>query len=200
MVLIHNIVLVNFIGEMGISAYSIINYITTNTYMVLYGLTLGVQPLISYNYGRKDGDKMLGFFNITCISSLTVSAAFIVISFLFGKNLIGIFTQDQAILNMAYTALKIASVSYLVVGINLNTLVYFQAIERPKYSNLSCLFRSVIYLPISLLVLYKIFGTNGIWAGTIASESLTFITISIISNIKTSTKEAINNSDLKAVS
>ena len=45
-VLLHNIALVKFVGEIGISSYSIINYLTTNIYMVLYGITLGVQPLI----------------------------------------------------------------------------------------------------------------------------------------------------------
>ena len=87
-VLFHNIALVKYVGEVGISAYSIINYLTTNIYMVLYGITLGVQPLISYNYGRKNGEKMLGFFKITCISSITISGIFVVISFVFGQNLI----------------------------------------------------------------------------------------------------------------
>ena len=192
MVLIHNIVLVKFIGEMGISAYSIINYITTNIYMVLYGLTLGVQPLISYNFGKKDGEKMLEFFKVTCIFSTLISGFSVVICFVFGPTLIGIFTADPVIANLAYIALRIASISYFVVGINLNTLVYFQALETPKYSNLSCLLRSVIYLPISLMILYKIFGANGIWAGTILSESLTFITISIMANIRVSTKEVLS--------
>lgn len=192
MVLIHNIVLVKFIGEMGISAYSIINYITTNIYMVLYGLTLGVQPLISYNFGKKDGEKMLGFFKITCISSTLISGFSVIICFVFGPTLIGIFTADPVIANLAYMALRIASISYFVVGINLNTLVYFQALETPKYSNLSCLLRSVIYLPISLMILYKVFGANGIWAGTILSESLTFITIRIMANIKVATKEVLS--------
>ena len=191
-VLIHNIVLVKYMGEAGLSAYSIINYITTNTYMVLYGLTLGVQPLISYNYGRKNAERMLGFFKITCRASFTVSAVFVFASFVFGQNLVGIFTTDPAIAALAYTALRIASISYFAVGINLNTLVYFQALERTKYSNLSCLLRSVVFLPIGLFVLYKVFGTNGIWAGTIFSECCTFITISIMANIKKSTKEALS--------
>ncbi|MEG0133131.1 MAG: MATE family efflux transporter [Clostridium sp.] len=195
-VLIHNIVLVKFIGEAGISAYSILNYITTNTYMVLYGLTLGVQPLISYNFGKRDGDKMLGFFKITCISSLVISGLFVVISFAFGPTLIGIFTADPEIAKISYIALRIASISYFVVGINLNTLVYFQALETPKYSNISCLLRSVVYLPICLIVLYKIFGANGIWGGTILSESITFVTISIMANVKTSTKTVLNEEKL----
>lgn len=190
-VLIHNIMIVKYIGEIGISAYSIINYITTNTYMVLYGLTLGVQPLISYNYGRKNAKKMLGFYKITCISSTVVSAVFVGVSFIFGPTLIGIFTADPKISEIAYLALRIASISYFAVGINLNTLVYFQALEKPKYSNLSCLLRSVIYLPLVLLILSQIFGANGIWAGTVVSEVLTLVTITILANVKTSTKEVL---------
>ncbi|MDA3732807.1 MATE family efflux transporter [Niameybacter massiliensis] len=186
-VLIHNVMLVKFIGEAGISAYSIINYITTNTYMVLYGLTLGAQPLISYNYGKKDGKRMLGFYKITSVTATVVSVAFIFISFVFGPTLIGIFTSDPQIASLAYLALRIASFSYLAVGINLNTLVYFQALEKPKYSNLSCVLRSIIYLPLALIVLCTIFGANGIWAGTIVSEVLTLITISILANVKGST-------------
>lgn len=190
-VLLHNIALVKYVGEVGISAYSIINYLTTNIYMVLYGVTLGVQPLISYNYGRKNGEKMLGFFKITCITSVTISAAFVVISFVFGPKLISIFTTDTYIAKLAYDALRIACFSYFIVGLNLNTLVYYQAIERPKYSNISCLCRSVIFLPICLIVLGGMFGINGIWASAIVSESLTFITIKLIANIKTSTKAVL---------
>jgi len=190
-VLIHNVMLVKSLGEVGISSYSIINYITTNTYMVLYGITLGVQPLISYNYGRKDGKKMLGFYKITCISSALITGIFVVISFVLGKTLIGIFTSDPEISKIAYLALRVASFSYFAVGINLNTLVYFQALEKPKYSNLSCILRSVVYLPISLIVLYYVFGTNGIWGGTILSEALTLITIMLIANVNTSTKHAL---------
>ena len=72
-VLLHNVIITKNIGEIGVSAYSIINYIGTNIYMVLFGLTLGSQPLISYNYGKRDSKKMLGFYKITCISSIIVT-------------------------------------------------------------------------------------------------------------------------------
>ena len=52
-----NIALVNYGGERYLSAFAIINYITTNIYMVLLGLSLGVQPLLSYNYGAKNQKK-----------------------------------------------------------------------------------------------------------------------------------------------
>lgn len=192
MVLLHNIALVNNVGEMGISAYSIINYLTTNIYMVLYGVTLGVQPLVSLNYGRREGEKMLGFFKITNVTNILISGFFAIISYVFGPALISIFTSDPEIAALAYNALRIACLSYFIVGINLNMLVYFQAIETPKYSNISCLLRSVVYLPIALIVLPKFFGINGIWAATIVSESLTLITICLRASIKASTREVLS--------
>ena len=193
MVVLHNLALVKYAGEIGISAYSIINYLTTNIYMVIYGVTLGVQPLISYNYGRKNGAKMMGFFKITCITSSVVSAFFVVISFVFGPKLIGIFTSDPEIARLAYNALKIASFSYFAVGINLNTIVYYQAIEKPKYSTLSCIFRAIVFLPICLIMLGGMFGTNGVWASAIVAETLTCITMKLIANIKTSTQSVLNS-------
>ena len=190
-VLLNNIALVKYVGEVGISAYSILNYLTTNIYMVLYGITLGVQPLVSYNYGKKDGEKMLGFFKITSISNILITALFVVISFVFGPVLISIFTSDGQIAELAYNALKIACLSYFAVGLNLNNLVYYQAIEIPKYSNLSCILRSVVYLPICLFVLGRFFGVNGIWISAIISETLTFITIKIVGNIKLHTYRVI---------
>ena len=191
-VLFHNIALVNYVGEIGISAYSILNYLTTNIYMVLYGITLGVQPLVSYNYGRKDGEKMLGFFRITSISNVVITSIFVVVSYVFGPLLISIFTNDVQIATLSYDALKIACLSYFAVGLNLNTLVYYQAVETPKYSNLSCLLRSVVYLPICLFSFGKLFGVNGIWASAIVSETLTFITIKLIANIKVTTNKVVN--------
>ena len=152
-VLLHNIALVKYAGEMGVSAYSILNYLTTNIYMVLYGITLGVQPLVSYNYGKKDGEKMLGFYRITATSNIVITGVFVIISFVFGPSLISIFTNDTQIAKMAYDALKIACLSYFAVGLNLNSLVYYQAIEMPKYSNLSCILRSIVYLPVCLFIL-----------------------------------------------
>lgn len=190
-VLLHNIIITKNIGEIGVSAYSIINYIGTNIYMVLFGLTLGAQPLISYNYGKRDDKKMLSFYKITCLSSTLFTCIAVSICYIFGRNLIQIFTSDKEILELAYTGLRFASISYFFVGLNLNTITYYQAIEMPKYSNLICLFRSIIFLPIGLILLSNIFGVNGVWGGTLFAETITFTVINLITNIKSNTLKSI---------
>lgn len=192
-VLLHNIIITKNIGEIGVSAYSIINYIGTNIYMVLSGLTLGAQPLISYNYGKRDDKKMLSFYKITCVSSTLFTCIAVSICYIFGRNLIQIFTSDKEILELAYTGLRFASISYFFVGLNLNTITYYQAIEMPKYSNLICLFRSIIFLPIGLILLSNIFGVNGVWGGTLFAETITFTAINLITSIKSNTLKSIKS-------
>lgn len=198
-VLIHNIVLVRVMGEIGVASYSIINYIGTNIYMVLFGLTLGAQPLISYNFGKKDSEKVLKFYKINSVASIVTTTIFVFICYTFGPKLISIFTNDPQVLEIATFGVKITSLSYFLVGLNIGTIVYYQAIENPKLSTLICLFRSVIFLPIALIVLSKVFGANGIWAGTLVAETLTFVLINMISNIKNTTLKSISKADNNGV-
>ncbi|MGL5347505.1 MAG: MATE family efflux transporter [Peptostreptococcaceae bacterium] len=190
-VFLHNIALANLIGELGISTYSIINYVTNNIYMILLGLTFGAQPLLSFNFGQQSKEKMLSIYNINCVASWTISITAFIICSLFGHQIVGVFTSDPQIITLGYTALKISSFAYIIAGINLNTVVYFQAIEMPKYSNLICLFRSIIFLPICLVILPKVFGLNGIWISVLASETITYIIMRIIADIKKNTDKSL---------
>lgn len=183
-VFLHNIAFANYMGEIGIATYSIINYITTNIYMVLLGLTFGAQPLISYNFGKRDKEKMLGFYKVNCMSSLVVSIGAAIICYVFGRQIVSIFTTDPKIAVLAYNGLKIACLTYIIGSINLDTVVYYQAVEIPKFSNLIGILKSMVFLPICLYVLPKIFGLNGIWASVLVSESITFVVMYIIANVK----------------
>lgn len=190
-VFIQNIAVVNILGEAGLAAYSIINYITTNIYMVLLGLTFGAQPLISYNYGAKNAKNMLEVYRVSNIASIIINIIFTAVCFVFGRNLIGIFTADSNILEIAYNGLNITNLGFFIVGLNLTTTVYYQAVEVPKYSNLMCILRSVIFLPVSIFFLIKILGVNGVWLSLLVSELLSLITVNIIANVKVYTKNSV---------
>ena len=187
-VFVQNIAVANMLGEAGLSAYGIINYITTNIYMVLLGVTFGAQPLISYNYGAKNPDNMINVYRISNITSIIITTIFTLLCFMFGGNLINIFTTDNTILEIAYNGLNLMNLGFFIVGLNLTTTVYYQAVEAPKYANLMCILRSVVFLPISVVILDKIIGINGIWISLLVSELLSLIVIRIIANVRTYTR------------
>ena len=190
-----NIALVNYGGETSLSSFAIINYITTNIYMVLLGLSFGAQPLLSYNYGAKKSDKMLEFYSITMKTSFIINIVFIGVCFVFGKSIISIFTSDPIISNIAYIGLNLVNIAFIMVGFNLTSTVYYQAISIPKISNIFCICRSILLLPISLFILSKLLGINGIWISLFVSELLTFIILRYSINIKSYTIKAIENSN-----
>ena len=190
-----NLALVNYGGETSLSSFAIINYITTNIYMVLLGLSLGVQPLLSYNYGAKKSDKMLEYYSITMKTAFIINIVFIGVCFVFGKSMISIFTSDSTIANIAYIGLNLINIAFIMVGFNLTSTVYYQAISKPKISNIFCICRSILLLPISLFILSKLLGINGIWISLFISELLTFIILRYSINIKSYTIKAIENSN-----
>ena len=172
------------IGDVGLSAFSIINYITTNIYMILLGLAFGAQPLISYYYGAKEINKVKEVYKITIISSLIVNLVYSSICFIFGNSIISIFSSNNEIINLTYIGLNIFNLGFFIDGLNLTTTVYYQAIEKPKYSNIICALRSIICLPIVLIILSKTLGLNGVWISFIISELITFILVILYINAK----------------
>lgn len=191
-VFLMNIVIVRIIGDKGLSAFSVINYLTTNVYMVLLGVAFGVQPLISYNYGAKDKEKMIKFYNMTNVACLIVNIVFSSICFIFGKQIIGIFTSNIEIIEMTYIGLNLLNLGFFAIGVNLASTIYYQAIEAPGKSNLICVLRSIIVFPISLVILSFVFGEKGIWLSLLLSEGITVIVMIFVSNIRKATEVSVN--------
>ena len=125
-------------------------------------------------------------------SAFIINIIFMTICFVFGKNMIAIFTSDITIANLAYIGLNLTNIAFIMVGFNLTSTVYYQAINTPKISNVFCFCRSIILLPISLFTLSKLFGINGIWISLFISELLTFIILSYSINIKSYTIKSIS--------
>lgn len=73
----------------------------------------------------------------------------------------------------------------------MTTTVYYQAVEDPKYSNLLCVLRSVIFLPISVFVLVKLMGVNGVWISLLSSEFLSLIVVKFVADVKSYTKSNV---------
>ena len=190
-ILIHNMVITAQLGEAGLSTYAIVNYVTTNIYMILLGVTFGAQPLISFNFGCKKKKEMYEVYRLSFKTSLIITLGYCFLCLVYGKNIIGFFTQDPLIGQMSYRALNINNLAYFMIGMNLTQTVYYQAIERPKYWNLIGALRSVLILPIVLLSLTYLLGEVGIWMSMVVSEILTFIVIHRVVNLKKCTEQMI---------
>ena len=199
----HNIALSNTVGESGIAAYAIINYATSNIYNIVLGITMGVQPLISYNFGTENKKNMLTYYNMTVKMCIFVSAIITLAYAGCGRFISGIFSNSPEVIDMAVVGLNLTNAAYIFLGVNLTRTIYYQAIEKTIYSNIMGLLRSVVILPIVLFVFSGKFGVNGIWASQLVAECIVMVFIGITVNISYKTDLAIKNksryTDMKTI-
>lgn len=188
-----NIVIIRQIGESGVTAFSIISYVSSLVVAIYLGISTGIGAIFSYNYGAKRLHRILHLLKLSfvCIAVLGVICTILIT--MFGKNLIGLFISDSGdILSLTVDAARLYSLSFLVSGINILFSGFFTSIERPRESVIISFSRGVLFISIFVLVLPLIIGTNGIWLSLIFAEVSTLIVgLVLISRIIKNLKETL---------
>lgn len=172
-----NMVILKRIGESGTAVYSIINYSITVINMIILGIAQGMQPLLSFHYGAKEEGKVRYYYSLALKSVLIASFVNYLIFFLFGKYIISFFTPNRDLINITYGALLLFNLGVFFAGINIIKAAYFQCIKMSKVSTIICVFRGFLATQISLFILPRIMGSNGIWLSNLGGELLVFLAV-----------------------
>lgn len=173
---IFNIVLMRRMGEVGVSAFSIIQYIASLVVAVFLGIANGITPIISYNYGAKSGKRIKEIIALSVKVMMFLGVICTAFLFFGGEGLINLFVTGEAkLLETTVFACKIYSLSFLVSGINILSSSYFTALENAKTSAIISFLRGIAFIAIGITILPAILGDTGVWATMIFSEVATLI-------------------------
>ncbi|QVK16771.1 MATE family efflux transporter [Mycoplasmatota bacterium] len=179
-----NLVLIRRIGELGLAGFSIISYISVVLIALFIGISQGIQPLLSYNYGKRDYEKVKQIFKMGVKTNFFVSVTIYVLLFVFGETIISIFNNDETLIKFTYSAMIIYTFSFIIASINIVNLTYNQSIEKPKIANIISISRGIVFPIIFLIVLPLIIGNRGIWISIIIGEICTLLVIVYLSHVK----------------
>lgn len=185
LILIYNLVILSKLGVFAVSIFGAISYITSFIVMTMIGFSQGIQPVISYNLGRKDYKNLRIIFRVS-ISTLSLMGLFffVVINY-FSNDIAKLFFKESSLIKEVKNVLNIYSFYYLVLGINLFISSYFTAIKKVFYSALITFPRGILFNSLFLLILPDKLGENGIWISPFLSEVLTvFISFYLLLRIK----------------
>lgn len=171
-----NTALMKIAGESGIAAFSIINYIAQVGYMVLFGIADGVRPIISYNYGAENEERVNKTLKASIIVNLLIGIIIFIVMEMFSQPLINVFLKDgKSVLEMATTGAKIYGIAFLFNGVNILISSYFTAIDDPMSSIIVAVSRGILFIAVGIFILPYIFGINGIWGSIVFAEVITII-------------------------
>jgi len=173
-ILVFNAILLNKMGQAGVSAYCIINYMMSAFICLAIGMGQGMQPVVSFNYGANRNDRVSESFLFVRNIALATGVLFLLITLLFSGQFISFFVpNDLNLISMTEQGLKIFNTAYPFMGINIVIISLFQSIENARQAMLLSLSRGCILVILGLIVYPLFFGIEGVWMSVPVAEFFT---------------------------
>ncbi len=133
-------------GDIAVGAMTILTSVMQVSLMPLSGLCQGMQPIVSFNYGAKNPDRVRKAFLITLASCLGYATVLWGLAMLIPKGLAGIFTSDAELLDYAAWALRIYMGSTCLFGAQIACQQTFVAMGKAVQSLFLAVLRKIILL------------------------------------------------------
>ena len=153
-----------FGGDLAISTMGIIHAVATLIIMPVFGINQGAQPIMGYNYGARRFDRVKKALLTAILFATAICVSGFVVVMLFPSQVIGLFNrEDQALMQMGTHAIQVCFVLFPIIGFQIVSTSYFQAVGKPWQAMLLGLSRQVLLLIPAILILPHIFGLDGIW-------------------------------------
>ena len=138
--------LVKYGGDVAVGAMTILTSVMQFAMLPLQGLGQGAQPIMSYNYGAKNPDRVKGAFFLLLKASLVYSIILWAFIMIFPQVFAGIFTTDAALLAFTKKALRIYLAAMFLFGIQISCQMAFNSLGKALSSIVVAVVRKFVLL------------------------------------------------------
>ena len=170
----------DYSGDLGIGSYGICNRFIFMFIMICMGLNQGMQPIAGYNYGAKQYSRVKEVFWMTAKFGTIVTTICFCIGMFIPRLAAGIFTHDEALLNMSAEGMRILTIGFPIVGFQMIGTNFFQCLGMVKKSIILSLSRQLLFLLPLLYSLPLWMGANGVWMSFPISDVLSALLTAIL--------------------
>ncbi|QSX05769.1 MATE family efflux transporter [Sedimentibacter sp. zth1] len=171
---IFNKTIIELGGEIAVSSFTIMSYMSTFFFNIYFGMGQGMQPIISFNYGAKKNKRVYESYHLAIMYGFISAVVLSILSSIFIKQIVMLFNRDNMeLITMAIQANKMLFYTIPLFAYNIIVLIYFQAVSKSKAATFLTLCRGLVFLVTLITILPKIFGLNGVWMVYPCAEILT---------------------------
>ncbi|EIW15861.1 MULTISPECIES: MATE family efflux transporter [Pelosinus] len=172
-----NYTLLRYSGELAVASIGIINRMGMLMLMPIFGISQGLQPIIGYNYGAGNYDRVKKALKIAIgAATLFSTVGFLVIQ-IFDKQIIMLFNDNPELILLGSEAMRINLCMLPVIGFQIIGANYFQAVGKAGYAIVLSMSRQLLLLIPLVLLLPRLLGLQGVWlASPIADFSSALLT------------------------
>lgn len=152
--------LLKYGGDIAVGAMTILTSVMQFAMLPLQGLGQGAQPIISYNYGAGNKERVKGAFWLLLKCSMFYSVLFWAVVMLFPQMFVGMFTSDATLAAFTRDALKIYMAVVGLFGIQMACQITFGALGNAKASILVAVMRKFVLLIPLIYIMPAIFTAD----------------------------------------
>lgn len=177
---IMNLILIRH-SEMAVSILGIYLKLQSFIFLPVFGLSQGVLPLMGYNYGAENKERVKETFKWGMRLTIIIMLIGTILFQLFPKQLMSIFSNSQEMINMGAYTLRIISISFVFAAIGITNSTFFQALSLGRYSLIVTFLRQlIIIIPVAYLLSF--IGLNWVWVAYPIAEFVSTIVSVILKN------------------
>ena len=171
--MLYNWQLMRYIGEDGVAAYGVIMYVAFILMAMAFGYSMGVSPIVSYNYGSGNHAELQNVFRRSLVLVAIMGAVTVVLAECLATPLSQLFVgYDEGLFALTRKAFMIYCLSFFLAGFNMFASAFFTALNNGIVSGVIAFGRTMVCETTAVLVLPMLFGMDGIWFAIIVAEVL----------------------------
>ena len=166
-------------GDLYVGSMSILTSVLQLIFVPVSGIAQGVQPIISYNFGAGNRERVIKTFKALLIVCLVATMFMGGIAVLFPNFYVKMFTESEELMKLTSKMMPIFTLGMCIFGIQQSIQVTFLAMGQAKFSIFIALLRKVILLVPLAIILPRFLGVKGIYY----AEPMADITSVVVASI-----------------
>lgn len=166
-----NIILAGF-SESAVAVLGVYFRLQNFVFMPVFGLTQGAMPILGFNYGAREKDRLMAAFRISLLGALLIMAGGLLAFQLWPGYWLSLFNATPQMLLIGIPALRILSLCFLPAAVGILCATLFQSTGHGVQSLIVSLFRQLLLtLPLAFL-LARFIGVGAVWWSIPLAEAL----------------------------
>ncbi len=175
-----NVLLIQF-SATAVAVLGVYYKVQTFVFLPVFGMNQGLLPLLGYNYGSRDHNRLKKVFFIGVAAALTMMLFGTFVFQTFPREIMGLFRAEGELMRMGVDALRIISLCYPFAAVGILISTFFQATGHGVYALISSILRQlVLLLPLAYILAYTLGLDTVWWAYVIADVAATCVSLYLL--------------------
>ena len=167
-------------GDLYVGSLTILQSVMQLTVVPVNGMTQGVQPVISYNYGAGNFDRVKKTFKIVLIADLAVTVIACLLTQFIPGVFASMFTDEAPLIALVEEVMPIFFAGIWIFGVQMACQSTFMGMGQAKVSLFLALLRKVILLIPLAMILPKFFDVRGIYYAEPVADIVAAVTTGVV--------------------